>query len=472
MQLPCSIAVVLSCSWVCSCAFATAAEPGAVSSGASYEPSGLIALAMPAQSDPAVPATKAPLSAEALEALVASIALYPDALVSQILMASTYPIEVVEADRWTKANSSLTGDALAKALEAETWDPSVKSLVEFPDVLAMMSDQLDWTTKLGDAFIAQQKDVMAAIQSLRAKAKQAGSLQSTEQQKVEVQQAGATQTIVIQSTSPEVIYVPRYDPVVVYGTWPYPSYPPYAYYPPGYVAGSNLVSFSAGLALGAAWGYAWGGCNWRGGDVDIDINRNANFNTNINRTQINNNLSAQGISNGKGQWQHDSTHRRGAAYSDNATAQRYGRGTDAQAAQARDQFRGRADQGRQDLARGEADQFRGQGGGANRDGGGAANRGGGAGGAAGAADRGAANRGGGGAGDRSGAGGSAGADRSRGGGGSAVSGSNRSGSSTRAASSRGSSSRASSGGSRSGGSRSGGGASRGGGGGGRGGGRR
>ncbi|HMN97378.1 MAG TPA: DUF3300 domain-containing protein [Phycisphaerales bacterium] len=373
----------------------------------------------------AASAAKPPLSAAELDQVVAPIALYPDALVSQILMASTYPLEVVEADRWVKANPNLSNDALAKALNEQTWDASVKSLTGFAQVLDMMSQKLDWTTKLGDAFISQQKDVLAAVQRLRAQAKAAGNLESTQQQSVTVEGSGSSQTIVIQSASPDVIYVPAYDPVVVYGTWPYPAYPPVCYYPPGYVAGTAALAFGVGFACGAAWGWAWGNCNWRGGDVDININRNTNFNTSINRTSIQNNMQSRGLGNGQGAWQHDSEHRRGVSYRDSATAQRYGRGVDQAAAQARNDYRGRAESGRQDLARGAADDFRG--GGSGR-----------------AGDRDAGRR------DPSG-----GSDRS------AFGGARQSGDATRAASNRGNSSRSASGG---GGGRSGG-ASRGGGGG-------
>lgn len=409
---------------------------------------------------------------EEIDQLVAPIALYPDALVSQILMASTYPLEIVQADRWVKANPGVTGDALAKALNEQTWDASVKSLTGFTDVLSMMSEKVDWTTKLGNAFLAQQKDVLAAIQDLRKRANDAGNLKSTEQQKVEVQQSGASQTIVIESTSPDVIYVPTYDPVVVYGTWPYPAYPPAYYYPPGYVAGTALLSFGVGLACGAAWGWAWGDCDWHGGDVNINVDRNTNFNQNINRTQIKNELSAKGLGDGRGQWQHDGSHRQGVSYRDNATAQRFGKGTDADAARSREQFRGKAEAGQRDLQRGAADDFRGSGGAANRAGQGDRGSG------PTAADRSAGGRAGGAAaGDRSPGGRSEGrapsADRTGGYGSQSVfQGSDRSGSSTRAASSRGSSSRASSASAGSRGGRSGGGVSRGGGGGRGGGGRR
>jgi hypothetical protein len=294
---------------------------------------------------------------EEIEQLVAPIALYPDSLVSQILMASTYPLEVVEAARWLRANKSLQGDALTTALEQQTWDPSVKSLVNFPQVLDMMNQKLDMTQRLGDAFLAQQKDVLDAIQRLRAKAQAQGNLKTTKEQTVIVEQPAAQTTVIkIEPTNPQVVYVPTYNPTVVYGAWPYPAYPPYAYYPPGYVAATAAFSFTAGVALGAAWGYAWGGCNWRGGDVDININRNTNFNTNINRQRYQANFQARGL-NAQGAWQHDASHRRGVAYRDQGTAQRFNRGTNAQAAQAREAFRGRAESGRQELARGGADRI-------------------------------------------------------------------------------------------------------------------
>jgi len=259
---------------------------------------------------------------EEIEQLVAPIALYPDSLVSQILMASTYPLEVVEAAPWTKANKTRKGDALTAALEQQTWDPSIKSLVNFPQVLAMMSEKLDMTQRLGDAFLAQQKDVLDAVQRLRSKAQAQGTLKTTKGQKVIVEQPAAQTTVIkIEPTNPQVVYVPTYSPTVVYGAWPYPAYPPYAYYPPGYVAATAAFSFTAGVALGAAWGYAWGGCNWHGGDVDININRNTNFNTNINRQRYQANFQARGQSV-QGAWQHDATHRKGVAYRDQGTAQR------------------------------------------------------------------------------------------------------------------------------------------------------
>jgi hypothetical protein len=297
---------------------------------------------------------------EELEQLVAPIALYPDSLVAQILMASTYPFEVVQAGKWAKKNKDLKGDALTKALEKENWDPSVKSLVNFPQVLDMMNDKLDWTQKLGDAFLAQQKEVMDTVQKLRAKAEAEGNLKTTKEQKVVVEKE--TQTIVIESASPEVIYVPTYNPTVVYGTWPYPAYPPYYYYPPGYAAGAALFSFGVGVAVGAAWGYAWGNCNWRGGDVNVNINRNTNFNNNIDRSKYQN-TTGKG---GKGEWKHNPEHRKGVSYRDQATAQKFDRGA-SRDAKSRESFRGRAEAGRQDIARGGADDFKGRSGGGRQD---------------------------------------------------------------------------------------------------------
>jgi hypothetical protein len=161
---------------------------------------------------------------EELDQLVAPIALYPDSLLAQIFMASTYPLEVVLAGKWVKANPELKGDALTAALEKEDWDPSVKSLVNFPQVLDMMNEKLDWTQKLGDAFLAQQKDVMDTVQKLRAKAEAEGNLKTTEEQKVVVEKE--TQTIIIEPAKTEVVYVPTYNPTVVYGPWWYLSYPP------------------------------------------------------------------------------------------------------------------------------------------------------------------------------------------------------------------------------------------------------
>lgn len=262
---------------------------------------------------------------EELEALVAPIALYPDSLLAQVLMASTYPLEVVQAARWVKANTSVKGEAAVRAVADKTWDVSVKSLVAFPQVLEPMDDRLDWTQKLGDAFLAQQKDVLDAVQRLRLKAQGNGNLKTTEQQNVIVDQApsgGAQQTIVrIEPANPEVIYVPTYDPTYVYGSWGYPAYPPYywplypAYYPgyyPGYYVGAG-IAFGVGFAVGAA---IFGGCNWSGGEVNVNVNRAANIDRNFDHNR------GQGAN---GRWQHDAGHRKGVSYRDNATRERFGK---------------------------------------------------------------------------------------------------------------------------------------------------
>jgi len=279
---------------------------------------------------------------EELDQMLAPIALYPDSLLAQILMASTYPLEVVQASRWATQNKDLKGDALTAALEKQPWDPSVKSLVNFPQVLQMMNDKLDWTQKLGDAFLAQEKEVMDTIQRLRAKAYAEGNLKTTKEQTVIVEKD--PQTIIIQPANPQVVYVPTYNPTVVYGVWAYPAYPPYPVYPPGYVATTAAFSFAAGVAVGAAWGYGWGHCDWHGGDVDVDVNRNTNINTNIDRGKY-----ATQYQGGQGKWQHNPEHRKGVAYRDQSTAQKFNRGQSA-SAQDRAAYRGRADAGRQEAA--------------------------------------------------------------------------------------------------------------------------
>jgi hypothetical protein len=278
------------------------------------------------------PAPK-PFTAEELEQIVSPIALHPDELLSQILMASTYPMEVVECHRWVVANPKLKGDEAAKALEKKIWDPSVKSLVAFPEVLKMMDEQLEWMRKLGDAFISQQKEVMEAIQRLRKKAMDEGHLKSSDQQKVS-EEGG---TIVVESTDPDVVYVPVYDTKVVYGSWPYPAYPPYYWYPPT----PTPYYYGAGIAIGFAWGYAWGHCDWDDCDVDVDIDRNVDRNRNINRDQYRDRMQKSGVQGGRGTWQHNPTHRRGVSYRDQATAQRYNKGK-SPAAASREAFRGRS----------------------------------------------------------------------------------------------------------------------------------
>jgi hypothetical protein len=278
------------------------------------------------------PATKT-FPPEQIEQLVAPIALHPDDLVSQILMASTYPLEVVEAARFVKANKS-KGDSLANALKSKPWDASVKSLVNFPDVLDMMDKKLDWTQNLGNAFLADKKAVMDAIQKLRKKAMDEGNLKSTK----EVNVTTEGETIVIVWVDPDEVYVPVYDPGVIYGSWPYPAYPPYYYYPPYWRPHPTPYGFGVGIAVGVAWGYAWGSCNWGHCDVDIDVDRNINRNRNIDRNWYKKDMK---MADGRGAWKHDAGHRRGVGYADRATAQRYNRGHSPTAA-SREGYRGRS----------------------------------------------------------------------------------------------------------------------------------
>ena len=256
-------------------------------------------------------AANQPFNAEQLDALLASVALYPDELLTQVLMAATYPLDVVAAARWVEApaHKSLSGDALAKALEAEPWDPSVKSLVPIPAVLATMNNNLTWLQQLGYAFATQQADVFAAVQRLRGLAQQNGKLASTPQQTVSTQQvtveppAGSSQAptqqpvIVIEPAQTDTIYVPSYDPTVVYGSaWPYPSYPPYYAVPPaGYYLGTALATgfaFAAGAAVvGGLWG--WARPAWGGGYANVNVNRYNNIN--VNRAQINSSRWGAGV---------------------------------------------------------------------------------------------------------------------------------------------------------------------------------
>src|SRR5438105_5269853 len=247
-----------------------------------------------------------------LDSLVAPIALYPDELLAQILAASTYPLEVIELEQWLKRNPNLKDKALADGVVKQPWDPSVQGMAVFPDVVTRLSANVGWTTNLGNAFLAQQQDVMDAVQRMRAKAQSKGTLKTTEQQKVETETVeGGEEVIVIEPANAQYVYVPSYDPAVVYG--PSGIYPYPAYYYPGYVPGMGLA-FGTGLILGAAWANNWGNCNW--GHGDININNNNNF----NRNNINNiNRGQQG-----GKWQHNAQHRGGAPYGDRNTANKYG----------------------------------------------------------------------------------------------------------------------------------------------------
>jgi hypothetical protein len=284
--------------------------------------------------------SKRPFTSEQLDQILAPIALYPDALLSQTLMAATYPLEVVEAARWTQANPSLKGDAAVQAVKTKDWDVSVKSLVAFPQTLSMMNNNLDWTQKLGDAMIGQQKDVADSIQRLRAKAAAAGNLKTTPQQKVTTQTSGQSggsgSAIVIEPANPEVIYVPYYNPTWAYGPWPYPGYPP-VYYPPPPNYGAALATgmmFGLGVAAGAAmfggWHWGWSGGGWGASYTTVNVNRATSISVN--------NFDANRYRDG--QWQHDPAHRDGVPYRTSAERERYNQARPG--AQQREQFRGQA----------------------------------------------------------------------------------------------------------------------------------
>jgi hypothetical protein len=280
---------------------------------------------------------------EQLDQMLAPVALYPDSLLAQLLMATTYPGDFAEAAEWVKAHQDAKGDDAVKQVDGESWDPSVKSLVAFPQVLAQFGPQVDWVQKVGDAFLAQPEDVMASVQRLRAQAQKAGTLKTNEQQKVIVEQAPpeaaapTTTVIQIEPANPQVVYVPTYNPTVVYGSWAYPSYPPYYYPPPPYYYHPVASGLAAGIAFGvgiAAVNSLWGGCNWGRGDVNINVNR-------YNNVNVNNRISGNGNTN----WNHNAANRRGTPYADNRSRQNYGQGVGG--ANNRSAYRGNADASRQ-----------------------------------------------------------------------------------------------------------------------------
>ena len=289
-----------------------------------------VLLAQQAASTPA-PAEARKLPPEQLDSLVAPIALYPDPLLAQTLAASTYPLEIVQLQQWLAKNPGLKDKALVDAVGKQPWDPSVQSMAAFPEVVKRLGDDVQWTTDLGNAFLSQQAGVMDAVQRMRKKAKDKGTLATTEQQKVETKVVEKKEVIIVESASPDVIYVPSYDPVVVYGApiYPYPSiYYPY-YYP-----GAAFVSFGFGFAMGAFWGGMWGGCGW--GSSNININVNNNFNRvehrggdrgQGGRGEGGRGQGGRGPGNagaGGGTWKHNPQHRGGTPYGDRATANKFG----------------------------------------------------------------------------------------------------------------------------------------------------
>ena len=255
-------------------------------------------------------------SQQELDQMLAPIALYPDALLSQVLMASTYPQEVVEAARWSRARPGLSGDNAVRAAEGENWDPSVKSLVAFPQVLERMEENPQWTQALGDAFLGQQPQVMDTVQELRRRAQAAGSLRSDDRLRVYDSGAG----LIVESITPEQVYVPYYDPLVVYGSWWWPAYPPVYWRPwPGYYVRPGYArGFYWGPPVGISAGFFFGTFDWPRRHVRV-VNVNNyyyHYSVAVNRTVFAN--RAPGV------WQHEPEHRRGVAYRGFEVQQRFG----------------------------------------------------------------------------------------------------------------------------------------------------
>lgn len=289
------------------------AEPPSVAQAQEQQPAGATE-----QQAPKIPNDQ-------LDSLVAPIALYPDPLLAQVLAASTYPLEIIQLQQWLAQHKDLKDKALTDAVMKQPWDPSIQSMAALPDVVKRLSDDIQWTTDLGNAVLAQQSDVMDAVQRMREKAKEKGNLKSTEQMKVETKVVESKSVIVIEQSKPEVVYVPSYDPVVVYGAPPYP-YPPITYPPPGYYAAGMAISFGVGMAIGAAWGGGGWCCNsgW-GGNNTININNNNNYVNNSNRQNISNSGNRTGNRTGSNNnWQHNAQHRGGTPYSNRTTANQYG----------------------------------------------------------------------------------------------------------------------------------------------------
>ena len=316
---------------------ATAAKPAAATTAAATP------AATPASS-------QGVFSREELDQMFAPIALYPDKLIAQVLMAATYPGNVADAAAWSKAHPEAKGDPAVALVADQPWDPSVQALVAFPQVLATLGQDPGWVQRMGDAFLAQPEAVMDSVQRLRRQAQQAGNLASNEYQKVSVEEPppeviAAAQAvpqdvstgyappppapvIVIESAQPDTVYVPSYDPTTVYGTWAYPAYPP-TYYPPP----AAYYPLGGAMMRGIAWGTGlaiadslWGDSDWWGGDVDINVNSYNNLN-------VNRQLNA-----GDNTWRHDPARRDGVPYRDQANRERYGR--QLEGASDRAQFRG------------------------------------------------------------------------------------------------------------------------------------
>jgi hypothetical protein len=267
--------------------------------------------------EPVAPPPEQALTPDQLQNLVAPIALYPDPLLGQVLAASTYPLEVVEAWQWLQRNPNLTGAALTAAVQQENWDPSVQALVVFPDVLKQLNADVNWTTNLGNAFLAQQADVMNAVQVMRQQAQQAGKLASTPQEQVSDDQGA----IDINPVNPDVIYVPEYNPVWIWGPALYYPYPTWYWPAPSILVGGLGFGFYPPISMGFYFGYGWrgwGGWGWHPAWGTHTVNVNASF---IHRYNFNEGRVAN--LHGTTVWAHDPAHRMGVPYATPALRSEY-----------------------------------------------------------------------------------------------------------------------------------------------------
>jgi hypothetical protein len=281
----------------------------------------------PAQESTPAPAEEAPapkIPNDQLDSLVAPIALYPDPLLSQTLVAATYPLELVQLQQWlAKEGAYLNEKAVAEAVKKQDWDPSIQAMALLPSVVKQLAENIKWTSDLGNAFLAQQSDVMDAVQRMRTKAKDGGKLQSDDKVRVETKAVESKTVVVIEQANPEVVYVPSYNPTVVWGVTSYPY--PYMYYPPYGYYGAAYIGYGTGIAIGVAWGGGWGyGSGW--GHNDITINRNNNFVNHYNNRNINRGDRVNHLNSGNNNWRHNPQHRGGAPYPSRDIANRFGGG--------------------------------------------------------------------------------------------------------------------------------------------------
>ncbi len=284
-----------------------------------------LAQGVPPSGEPDAPPPGNPrFSQQELDQMLAPVALYPDALLSQILMAATYPLEVVEAARWSAAHPQALGSDASQAVAGERWDPSVKSLIAVPQVLQVLDSRIDWTERLGDAFLGQRPEVMDTIQQLRARARAAGNLNTTAQMTV----ADSDDGIEVSETDPRVVYVPYYDPGLVYGAWWWADYPPVFWSP---WAGYGWAGpFAWGVGIGVGVDLFFGSWNWRHHDV----------------------YGRAGHGGPGAGWQFDPGHRHGVPFRDPGLSRQLGRGPAVPAARA--EFRGQVDRGQVDRGPGAA----------------------------------------------------------------------------------------------------------------------